>query len=140
LGRSFVDLIPTDDNPARAEVRENLAGVSSISKSQATIIIPGVSSAKLDPYIEYVPRLVPRAPRSTNKRARADDVSASMSSTKKPHQLGTLLGTQVVGSMLLGEHISMFCPLCCLFAYLTESFLPYQMVLWLRCLKVRRMR
>jgi hypothetical protein len=114
--------------------------VSLISKSQATIILPGVSYAELDPYVEYVPHSVPRASRSTSKRAWADDASASVSSTKKPRQSGTLPSTQVVGSMLLGEHISMFCPIYCLFAYLIEYFLPYQMVLWLRCLRVRRMR
>jgi hypothetical protein len=69
LGRNFVDPIPTDDNPARVEVRENLAGASSTSKSQATIILLGVSSAELDPYIEYVPHPVPQAPRSISKRA-----------------------------------------------------------------------
>jgi hypothetical protein len=31
-----------------------------------------------------------------------------MSATKKPHQLSTHPGTQVVGSMLLGEHIDIF--------------------------------
>jgi hypothetical protein len=70
-----------------------------------------------------VPRLVPRAPHSINKRARADDASASTSVTKKPHQPGTLPGTQVVGSMLLGEHVSLFYHLCCLFACITKYFL-----------------
>jgi hypothetical protein len=87
-----------------------------------------------------VSRLVPRAPRSINKRAWADDASASASVTKKPRQPGTLLGTQVVGSMLLGEHISLFYPPCCLFAFITEYFLFSQMVLWLSCLRARRMR
>jgi hypothetical protein len=40
-----------------------------------------------------------------------DDASTSASVTKKPHQSGTLPGTQVVGSMLLDEHISLFYPL-----------------------------
>jgi hypothetical protein len=57
-----------------------------------------------------VARLVPRAPCSIHKRAQADDASTSASVTKKPHQLGTLPGTQVVCSMLLGEHISLFIP------------------------------
>jgi hypothetical protein len=87
-----------------------------------------------------VPRLVPRAPHSINKRARADDASASTSVTKKPHQPGTLPGTQVVGSMLLGEHVSLFYHLCCLFACITKYFLFSQMVLWLSCLRARRMR
>jgi hypothetical protein len=87
-----------------------------------------------------VARLVPRAPRSINKRARADDASASASVTKKPRQPGTLPGTQVVGSMLLGEHTGLFYPFCCLFACITEYFLSSQMVLWLSCLRARRMR
>jgi hypothetical protein len=107
IGRNFVDPIPTDDNPARVEVGENLARASSTSKNQATTILPGVSAAELYPYVEYVPRLVPRAPRSVSKRARADDASAGVSSTKTPHQSSTRPGTQVVGSMLLGEHINM---------------------------------
>jgi hypothetical protein len=140
LGRNFVDPIPTNDNPARVEVGENLAGASSTSKFQAITIIPGVSSAVLDPYVEYVPRPVPRAPRSVSKRARVDGASAGVSATKKPHQSSTHLGTQVVGSMLLGEHINMFCLICCLSVSLTEYFLLSQMVLWLSCLRVRRMR
>jgi hypothetical protein len=87
-----------------------------------------------------MPRLVLRAPRSINKRARADDASTSVSITKKPCQPGTLLGTQVVGSTLLGEHISLFSPLYCLFVCITEYFLFSQMVLWLSCLRARRMR
>jgi hypothetical protein len=90
--------------------------------------------------VEYVSCLVPRAPRSINKRAQADDASASVSVTKKPHQPGTLPGTQVIGSMLLGEHISLFYPLHCLFACITEYFLFSRMVLWLSCLRVRRMK
>jgi hypothetical protein len=129
LGRNFVDPIPTNDNPARVEVGENLARASSTSKFQATIILPGVSFVVLDPYVECVPRPVPRAPRSVSKRARADDASASVSTIKKPHQSSTCLGTQVVGSMLLGEHINMSCLICCLFVSLTEYFLLSQMVL-----------
>jgi hypothetical protein len=87
-----------------------------------------------------VPRPVPRAPRSINKRAQADDAFASASATKKPHQPCTLPGTQVIGSMLLGEHISLFYPLCCLFACITEYFLFSQMVMWLSCSRARMMR
>jgi hypothetical protein len=101
LGRNFVDPIPSDNNPTGVGVREDLAGVSTISKSQATTILSGVSSTELDPYVEYVHRLVPRASCSTSKRARADDTSISASVVKKPHQPSTLLGSQVVGSMLL---------------------------------------
>jgi hypothetical protein len=87
-----------------------------------------------------VPRLVLRAPRSINKRAWADNASASASVTKKPCQPGTLSGTQVVGNMLLGEHIRLFYPFCCLFTCITEYFLSSQMVLWLSYLRARRMR
>jgi hypothetical protein len=69
LGRNFIDPIPTDDNPARVEVGENLARASSASKFQITIILHDVSPAALDPYVEYVPCLVPRAPHSVSKRA-----------------------------------------------------------------------
>jgi hypothetical protein len=140
LGHDFDDPVPTDDNPSRVEVGENLARASSTSKFQATAILPGVSSIILDPYVEYVPFPVPRAPRSVSKRARADDAFAGVFATKKPRQLSTHLGTQVVGSMLLGEHINMFCHICCLFVSLTEYFLLSQMVLWLSCSRMRRMR
>jgi hypothetical protein len=70
-----------------------------------------------------VPRLVLQDPHSVNKRVGVDDASASASATKKPHQLGTLLGTPVIGSMLLGEHISLFYPFCCLFMCIIEYFL-----------------
>jgi hypothetical protein len=133
LGCNFVDPIPTDDNPARVEVGENLARASSASKFQITIILLGVFPAALDPYVEYVPRPVPRAPRSVSKMARADDAFTGIFSTKKPCQSSTHLGTQVVGSMLLGEHINMFCLVCCLFAPLTEYFFLFQTVLWLSC-------
>jgi hypothetical protein len=112
---------------------------STISKSQATTVLPGISSTELDPYIEYVHRQVPRAPRSTSKRARADDTSISASVVKKSHQPSTLPGTQVVGSMLLGEYINMLCLLYCLFASLTEYFLFSQLILWLICSMVKRM-
>jgi hypothetical protein len=99
LGHNFVNLIPAVDNLAWVEIGENLARASSTSKFQATTILPGVSSAALDPYIEYVPRLVPRAPHSVSKRAQADGASASVSSTKRHRQLSTRPGTQVVGSL-----------------------------------------
>jgi hypothetical protein len=103
LGHNFVDLIPTDDNPTGVKVRENLAGASSTSKSRANTIPPGASVAELVPYVEYVRHPVPRAPRSVSKRVRVDDASAGVSITKKPRQLSTRPGTQVIGSMLLGE-------------------------------------
>jgi hypothetical protein len=111
LGWNFIDPIPADDSPTGVKVGENLAGASSTSKSQATTILPDASITKTVPYVEYVPRLVPRAPRSVNKRTRADDASAGVSVTKKPHQSSTRPGTQVVGSMLLGEHFNIcLCP------------------------------
>jgi hypothetical protein len=106
LGQNFIDLIPADDNPTGVKVGETLAGASSTSKSQATTILPGASILELDPYIEYVHHPVPRAPRSVSKRARVDDASTGVSATKKPRQSSTRLGTQVISSMLLGEHFS----------------------------------
>jgi hypothetical protein len=101
-------MISTDDNPTGVKVEDNLAGASSTSKSQATTILPGASIVELDPYVEYVPRLVPCAPRSVSKRAQADAAFTGMSATNKPRQSSTRLGTQVVGSMLLGEHFNIF--------------------------------
>ena len=91
------------------KTRENLAGASLTSKFQTTTMFPGVSSAILDVYVEYVPRSVPRAPRSVGKRGRADCSSSGLSATKKSHQSSTRPGTQVIRSVLLGEHINMFC-------------------------------
>ena len=48
--------------------RENLAGVSVTSKFPITTVFPGVSSGFVDVYEEYVPRPVPRGPRSVSKR------------------------------------------------------------------------
>ena len=69
MGRNFVDLIPLDNRPTMVETGESLAGASLTSKFQTTTMFPGVSSAVLDVYVEYVPRLVPRAPHSVGKRA-----------------------------------------------------------------------
>ena len=109
MGRNFADPIPLDDLPAVVNTGENLAGASLTSKFQTTTIFPGVSSANLDVYVEYVPRPVPRAPRSVGKRGQADSSSSSLSVTKIPRQSSTHPGTQVIGSLLLGEHINMFC-------------------------------
>ena len=108
MGRNFVDPILIDDNSARVEIGENLVGSSLTSKFQTTTIFPGVSSAVLDPYVEYVPCLFPQAPRNVDKRARADYSSASVFATKKSRQSSTRPDTQVIGSVLLGEHINMF--------------------------------
>jgi hypothetical protein len=118
----------------------SLAVAALASKSLVSTVLPGASCNQSVQYVEYVSRLVPRAPLSINKRARADDASASASVTKKPRQPGTLLGTQVVSSMLLSEHINLFYSTCCLFTCITEYFLFSQMVLWLSCLRARRMR
>ena len=70
LGRNFVDPVPLDVLPAVAETGDRLAGTSAISKSQTSTALPGVSSGFVDVYEEYVPRLVPRGPRSVSKRGR----------------------------------------------------------------------
>ena len=72
------------------------------------MMFPGVSSAVFDVYVEYVPRPVPRGPCSVGKRGRAES-SSGLSAAKKSRQSSTHLGTLVVGSVLLGEHINMFC-------------------------------
>ena len=61
MGHNFADPIPLDDLPTNMEARGSLAGASLTSKFQT---LPGVSSAFSDIYEEYVPRPVPRAPRS----------------------------------------------------------------------------
>jgi hypothetical protein len=104
-------------------------GGCGIQFRQATTILPGASVTEPNPYVEYVPRPVPRAPRSVSKRARAGDAFTGVSITKKPCQSSTHLGTQVVGSMLLGEHFNILYLLCCLFMSLTKYFLFSQMVL-----------
>ena len=71
------------------------------------MMFPGVSSTVLDVYVEYVPRPVPR---SVRKRGRADSSSSGLSAAKKSRQSSTRLGTPVVASMLLGEHINTLCP------------------------------
>ena len=90
-------------------IRDSLAGASLTSKFQTTTMFPGVSSAVSDVYVEYVPRPVPRGPRSVGKRGRAESSSSGLSATKKPRQSSTRPGTQVIGSMLLGEHTNMLC-------------------------------
>ena len=87
----------------------SLAGASLTSKFQTTTIFPGVSSANLDVYVEYVPHPGPRAPHTFGKRGRADSSSAP-SAAKKSRQSSTRLGTLVIASMLLGEHINTLYP------------------------------
>ena len=109
MGRNFADLIPLDDLPVVVNTRENLVGASLTSEFQTTTIFPSVSFVNLDVYAEYVPRPVPRAPRTIGKRGRAAGPSSSLPGTKKPRQTSTHPGTQVLGSMLLGEHINTLC-------------------------------
>ena len=110
MGCNFVDPIPLDDCPANLEAGDSLVGASLTSKFQTTTMFPGVSSANLDVYVEYVPRPVPRAPLSVRKRGRADCSSSGLSAAKKSCQLSTRPGTPVVASMLLGEHINTLYP------------------------------
>ena len=84
MGRNFADPIPLDDCPANVEAGDSLAGASLTSKFQTTTIFPGVSSANLDVYVEYVPRPVPQGPRTVRKRGRADS-SSGLSAAKKSH-------------------------------------------------------
>ena len=92
------------------ETGDSLAGASLTSKFQTTTMFLGVSSVVSDVYVEYVPCLVPRGPRSVGKKGRAEGSSSSLSIAKKSHQSSTHLGTLVVASMLLGEHINALCP------------------------------
>ena len=108
MGRNFVDLIPLDVLPAVVNTGENLAGASVTSKFQITTVFPGVSSGVVDVYEEYVPRPVPRGPRSVPKRGRADGSSSGLPASKKSLQPSTHPGTPVIGSELLDEHINMF--------------------------------
>ena len=110
MGRNFVDPIPLDVLPTIVGAGGSLAGASLTSKSQTTVMLPGVSSANPDVYVEYVPRSVPRAARSVGKRGRVAGSSSGVPSAKKARQSSTCLGTQVIASMLLGEHINTLCP------------------------------
>ena len=46
----------------------------------------------------------------SERGGQADCSSSGLSAAKKPRQSSTRLGTQVIGSMLLGEHINTLCP------------------------------
>ena len=98
-----------------AETGDKLAGTSATSKSPTSTALPGVSSGFVDVYEEYVPRLVPRGPRSVSKRGQTDGSSSGLPASKKSHKPSTPLGTPVVASMLLGEHIYTLCPFVFLF-------------------------
>ena len=88
----------------------SLAGASLTSKSQSAVMLSGVSSVNPDLYIEYVPRSVPRAAHSVGKRGRVAGSSSGVPAAKKARQSSTCPGTQVIASMLLGEHINTLCP------------------------------
>ena len=111
IGCNFVDPVPLDDYPAIAETVGKLAGTSLTSKFQTSMIVPGVFCSVPDVYEEYAPRPVPRGPRSVAKRGRVDSSSSGLPSSKKFRQSSALPGTQVIGSMLLGEHINTLCVL-----------------------------
>ena len=91
------------------ETGDSLARASLTSKFQTTTMFPCVSSVVFDVYVEYVPHPVPRAPRTVGKRGRVDSSSSALSTAKKSRQSNTRPGTQVIGSVLLGEHINTFC-------------------------------
>ena len=88
-----------------AKARKKLVGVSTTSKFSFSTVLPRVSSRFVDVYEEYVPHLVPRGPRSVPKMGRTDGSSSGLPISKKSHKPSTILGTPVVASMLLGEHI-----------------------------------
>ena len=94
---------------------EDLAGASVIGKFQITTSFPRVSSGVVDVYEEYVPRPVPRGPRSVPKRGRANGSSPGLPASKKSRQPSSRPGTPVVASMLLGEHINTLCSFVFLF-------------------------
>ena len=73
-------------------------------------MLPGISSVNPDVYVEYVPHSVPRAAHSVGKRGRVVGSSFGVPAAKKAHQSSTCPGTQVIASMLLGEHINTLCP------------------------------
>ena len=83
MGRNFVDPIPLDALPAVVGARGSLAGASLTSKSQTAVMLPGVSSANPDVYVEYVPRSVPRAARIVGKRGQVDGSSSGVPTAKK---------------------------------------------------------
>ena len=88
-----------------AKTRKELTVASATSKSPISTAFPGVSSGFVDVYEEYVPRPVPRGPRSVSKTGRTDGSSSGLPTSKKSHKPSTRPGTPVVASMLLGEHI-----------------------------------
>ena len=110
MGRNFIDPIPLDVLPAVVGAGGSLAGASLTSKSQTAVMLPGVSSANPDVYVEYVPRSVPRAAHIIGKRGRVAGSSSGVPAAKKARQSSTCPGTQVIASMLLGEYINTLCP------------------------------
>ena len=118
------------------EARDSLAGASLTSKFQTTMMLPGVSSAFSDVCEEYVPR----APRTFGKRGRVDSSSSAPSAAKKSRQSSTCLGTPVVASMLLGEHINTLCPFVVCFYLWPSTFVLFQLVPWWPWLRVRKKR
>ena len=66
--------------------------------------------------------------------------SSGLFAAKKSRQSSTHPGTLVVGSVLLGEHINMFCLFVVCLCLELSTFLLFQMALWLPCLRVRKKR
>ena len=93
MGRNFIDPIPLDVLPTVVNTGENLAGASATSKFPISTLFPGVSSGFVDVYEEYVPRLVPRGPRSVSKRGQTDGSSSGLPASKKSRQPSTHPGT-----------------------------------------------
>ena len=59
MGLNFVDQIPLDILPTIVGAGGSLARASLTSKSQTDVMLPSVSCANPDVYVEYVPRSVP---------------------------------------------------------------------------------
>jgi hypothetical protein len=102
-----------------------------VGGSSTAVILPSVSVGEPDlMHLEYMPRIVPWSTQTSSKRARMDDSSTSASDSKKPR----LSSAQIIGSMLLGEHIVVLSP----FFFLCLISLVVQMVLLWSFSKVRR--
>ena len=83
MGHNFIDPIPLHDLPAIVGAGGSLAGASLTGKSQTAVMLPSVSSANPDVYVEYVPRSVPRAAHSVGKRGRVAGSSSGVPAAKK---------------------------------------------------------
>jgi hypothetical protein len=103
-GRNFDDmpLPPPESNPVVAREGGDQEALTGTGESGATGSLPRASLAEPSSlYVDYVPRVMPRAARSTGKRVQVDSSSISASTPKRLRSLSA----QISGSMLLGEHI-----------------------------------